>query len=128
MERMMPQTPPSTRSFGRKREINRRQCIRYTLAASIRYRVIRDGEFVFSGTGQMIDMSANGARISLDRTVAPGMTLEVLLNWPGLYHGRDRMRLVLAGEVLRCDESGTALRIAGHEFRDVSVRVRPVSA
>jgi PilZ domain len=126
MKEMMPQSPYSGITSRNKKEINRRRSIRYSPNAAMRYRVLRDGEFVFSGNGQILDMSAHGLRISLGRTVSVGTSIEIVADWTGLYHGRDKMRLLLVAEVLRSDESSTALRILRHEFRDLSVRLRPV--
>ena len=49
-----------------------------------------------------------------------GTRLELSMDWTGLYHGKQKMRLVLLGWVTRVDENGTAVRFVRHQFRDVS--------
>ncbi|MEI9977094.1 MAG: hypothetical protein WDO73_36610 [Ignavibacteriota bacterium] len=70
-------------------------------------------------------MSASGILIHVPNSVAVGAKLELSMEWSGLYHGRQAMRLFLIAVVTRIDDRGTALRILSHRFRDVSaVRVR----
>jgi hypothetical protein len=72
-------------------------------------------------------MSAGGILVQFSETIAPGVKLELAMDWSGLYHNREKMRLFLTGVVTRTSRGGTALRIVGHRFRDMSpgrVRVR----
>jgi hypothetical protein len=68
-------------------------------------------------------MSAGGLLIDPPEAAPVGSTLEVAIDWPGLYHGKPMVRLFLIGSVARSDGRGTALRILSHQFRDV----RPVA-
>ncbi len=62
-------------------------------------------------------MSAAGIAIGIGRVLETDTEVELVLDWPGLYHGKQRMRLFVWGQVVRSDEAGTALRILSHEFR-----------
>lgn len=101
---------------------NQRASTRYGFVTPLRYRVYRQAAIVTSGSGQTIDMCAGGIAIEIGKTVEPGAELELVLDWPGLYHGRQRMRLYVWGEVLRSCPSKTALRIVSHQFRDVAAQ------
>lgn len=73
----------------------------------------------------MIDMSATGIFIDVPDSLVAGTKLELSMEWTGLYHGRQTMRLFLIASVTRVERRGTALRILSHRFRDVtSQRVR----
>jgi hypothetical protein len=51
------------------------------------------------------------------------------MDWTGLYHGRESVRLFVIAQVTRTGARGTALRILSHRFRDVTpARVRPERA
>ena len=69
------------------------------------------------------DMSVGGILIDQLQAAPVGSTLELAIDWPGLYHGKPLVRLFVIGSVARADERGTALRILSHQFRDV----RPVT-
>lgn len=75
--------------------------------------------------GCTLNMSASGVLIHIPESMAVGMKLELAMDWTGLYHGRETMRLFLIASVARSDCRGTALRILAHRFRDMSAtRVR----
>jgi hypothetical protein len=70
-------------------------------------------------------MSAGGILIQVNEPVAVGMKLELTMDWPGLYHDREMMRLCLIAAVTRTGRGGTALRIISHRFREMTAaRVR----
>ena len=69
--------------------------------------------------GQTLDMSAGGIFIDASEAVPVGSTLELEIDWPGLYHDKPMVRLLVIGSVVRNDGRGTALRIVSHQFRQV---------
>jgi PilZ domain len=73
----------------------------------------------------MLNMSASGIFIDVPDSLVVGAKLELSMEWTGLYHGRQTMRLFVIATVIRSDKRGVALRILSHRFRDVnSPRVR----
>jgi len=70
--------------------------------------------------GTAIDMSATGMLLELQSQVEPGNEIELVMDWNGLYHGKERMRLLLTVEVLRCEPRGIAVRIMEHQFEEVT--------
>jgi c-di-GMP-binding flagellar brake protein YcgR len=104
---------------------DRRSHRRYTLAAAMRYRAASGPLNAPWKPGQTLNMSAGGVLIRVPEMLAAGTRLQVAMDWTGLYHGRQAMRLILTAAVTRVDPEGTGLRILSHRFSDVSpVRVR----
>jgi hypothetical protein len=101
---------------------NRRITNRYTVSAPVQYRAVAPTLESVWKSGHTRDMSAGGILIDPPEVAPVGSTLEVAIDWPGLYHGKPMVRLFLIGFVARVDDRGTALRILSHQFRDV----RPV--
>lgn len=58
--------------------------------------------------------------LELPSEVTPGTEIEVSLDWHGMYHGKQKMRLLLTVEVVRSDARGTAVRILDHLFEEVA--------
>jgi hypothetical protein len=94
----------------------RRANFRYEVRIPLRYR--RAGKAPNSPwkLGRSVDMSARGIRIDIPETMPKGSRLELSMDWPGLYHGADMVRLLLVGYVTRVDGQGVALRILKHRF------------
>ena len=99
---------------------NRRAGARYGFVTELRYRAYRQTCIIGSGAGHTVNMSGGGVAIAIERVLEAGAEVEMVMDWPGIYHGRQRMRLFVWGEVLRSDERFTALRIVSHEFREAA--------
>ena len=69
--------------------------------------------------GRCIDLSAGGILAGLPKGVAAGAVLELMMDWPGLYHNEPAMQLHLKALVVRVDSRGAGMRILNHEFRTV---------
>jgi c-di-GMP-binding flagellar brake protein YcgR len=95
----------------------RRRKDRFSFVTSLQYRMRRDTKW--EGSGRTANMSAAGILIVADRAFQPGAQIEISLDWPGLYHNAERMRLVVSGAVVRSQGRRTALRILQHEFLEV---------
>jgi hypothetical protein len=66
-----------------------------------------------------------GILIDIPEALPVGSTVELVMDWTGLYHGKPMVRPFMIGSVLRNDARGAALRILIHEFRDVRTSVMP---
>jgi hypothetical protein len=103
----------------------RRSHRRYTLETPLRYRAANSPLKTGWKHGRALDMNVGGILIHLPEPVAIGTKLELAMDWTGLYHGRQAMRLFLIASVSRNDTRGVALRILSHRFRDITpARVR----
>jgi hypothetical protein len=73
--------------------------------------------------GRTLDISAGGILIDIPESMPVGSRLELVMDWPGLYHCRPMVRLFLTASVTRtaANTNGTciALRILNHVFGDV---------
>ncbi len=103
--------------------INRRTADRYVLRMPLQYRTIAQWL-----PGQTIDMSARGLLLDISDALPAGTRLEVIMDWPGIYFGRKKVRLFVIGTVMRVDARGTALRMVRHEFRDVAAKRNTAAA
>src|SRR5260370_42456709 len=104
---------------------SRRGARRYTVRAPLRYR-IPGGEINTAWkSGETLDMSVDGILIDALEAAPVGTELELEIDWPGLYHGKPMVRLLVIGSVVRSDGRGTALRILSHQFRYVRPAVVP---
>ena len=102
---------------------NRRSHNRYALDRKMAYRLRGDAQPGSWKQGRVVDMSATGIRLILSNPPAIGTSLEVVMDWPGIYHGRPEVRLFLSGMVCRSLVGGVALCITGHDFRFAPVEV-----
>lgn len=104
---------------------NRRATNRYAVTTPLWYRAADSKLNSAWKRGRTLDMSAGGILIDIPEALAAGTNLELGMDWPGLYHGRETMRLFLTAAVTRRDGRGTALRILSHRFRDGRPAARP---
>lgn len=98
---------------------NRRLATRYGVRTPFRYRVVNNKADSAWKYGKTLDMSARGILIEVPETAPMGSALEIMMDWPGLYHGKTLVRLVLIAVVTRIDARGIALRILRHQFLDI---------
>ena len=102
---------------------NRRMANRYAVRMVMQYRAKNDEVQSNWRRGNTLDMSVGGILIDIP-PVPIGSTVDLEIEWTGLYHGK-MVRLVLTGTVVRIDNRGTAIRILQHQFRDVRPAVIP---
>ena len=104
---------------------SRRATHRYTVRTPLRYRTTRGEINSAWKSGQTLDMSVDGILIDTPEAATLGTELELEIDWPGLYHGKPMVRLLVIGSVVRNDSRGTALRILSHHFRYIRPAVVP---
>jgi hypothetical protein len=95
---------------------NRRAGHRYAVTIPLRYRPAGGIRHSAWRRGRSLDMSATGIRIQIPEAARPGSRWELLMEWPGLYHGAEMVHLFLLASVTRADRRGVALRILSHRF------------
>jgi hypothetical protein len=71
----------------------------------------------FNGPAHTVDLSARGVRIESDAVLPVGTSVEVAVEWPVLFDGRTRLKLVYAGRVARAKSRTIALAGYRPEFR-----------
>ena len=96
---------------------SRRSDHRYPVPVNMEYR---------TSAGGLNPVWKAGILIDIPEALPVGSTVELVMDWTGLYHGKPMVRLFMIGSVLRNDAQGAALRILIHEFRgDVRTSVMP---
>lgn len=103
---------------------NRRANSRYAVKVPLRYRPAGGAWNTAWKPGRSLDMSARGIRIDIPESMPAGSRLELSMDWPGLFHGAETMRLFMIASVTRVDAHGTALRILSHRFFGPAIRSR----
>ena len=98
---------------------NRRAACRRDVKFPLQYRISNGRiDSAWKG-GRTLDMSVSGILIETREVVPQGSILELAIEWPGLYHGKPTVRLLVIGSVVRSDNHASALCILSHEFRAV---------
>ncbi|HXB72012.1 MAG TPA: PilZ domain-containing protein [Candidatus Acidoferrales bacterium] len=109
---------------------NRRTANRYTMRTPLQYRTSGSTPQSAWKRGHTLDISAGGILIDIPEAMPVGSRLELMMDWPGLYHCRPMVRLFLTASVTRTaahtNGACIALRILNHRFVDVRpAAVRP---
>jgi len=101
----------------RFRPEERRSAQRFPAKWPLRYRVLPACPGGTWKHAHSVDMSVGGILIDRRERVPRGSMLELDIEWPGLYHDKPMVHLLLIGAVTRVERRGTVLRILRHEFR-----------
>jgi hypothetical protein len=76
-----------------------------------------------SGRGKTLNISSNGILVTTDRVLAPGLRLEVEVDWPAKLDGRVSLKLVVQGKIVRSTKNDVAVagvKISRHTFHTAS--------
>ena len=87
---------------------------RYEIALEVRCQLPDSGETL---TGKTCDLSSNSIRFQVKTTFLPGTKLQLHIKWPFLLADVCPLQLVILGQVIRSDRTGTAVIMKRHEFR-----------
>jgi hypothetical protein len=96
---------------------DRRTKSRFPIHRELRYRLMQDGRTLEAGSGKTVNMGSGGVAFTLDRTLAPGIFIEISISWPVELDNGTPMRLVVLGRVLRSEEGFAACTVDKYEFR-----------
>jgi hypothetical protein len=100
----------------------RRVKTRYNMALELSYCVLggtRSGE---AGKGRTVDVSSAALRFAADRPLAPGLGMEIVLDWPTLLDGRIPLQLIANGLAIRTQGSETVVKIERYVFKTRKTR------
>jgi len=95
----------------------RRGKFRFPLQREVRYKLVKDGTVLQSGTGETINIGSGGVSFTVERDVAVGSFVQLSVSWPVLLDKSCPMRLIIFGRVLRSDHGSCACTIDKYEFR-----------
>jgi hypothetical protein len=111
----MPQSIPGDRRANR----------RYAVALKLRYTVIRGKRVLDTGNGITIDMSSGGISFTCDRVLQRGAVAELHIEWPFLLQNAHRLKLVIAGRIVRSGAREAVVRSSRHEFHVTGAQAAP---
>ena len=92
----------------------RRSQRRYRTDLTLRWKTVRGNQF---GFGKLHDMSSGGICFLSSDVIAPGMVVELSIDWPTLLGGQCRLQLKVDGRVVRSDKCRIAISIMRYDFR-----------
>jgi hypothetical protein len=96
---------------------DRRGKYRFPMQRELRYKLLRDGATVESGSGQTVDVGSGGVAFSIGRELEPGSYIELSISWPVLLEHSCPMQLIAFGRVVRNLDGKCACTIDKYEFR-----------
>jgi c-di-GMP-binding flagellar brake protein YcgR len=102
----------------------RRASKRFSIERTISYRVVGHGPVGESGIGRTVNMSSGGILIVTDRTLSPGMRLEIEVDWPVKTADVGSLKLSIQGQIVRSKKNDVALaavKILRHTFHKTSL-------
>jgi hypothetical protein len=91
----------------------------------LRYKLLKDGATVESGSGETIDIGSGGVAFSIGRALPEGNFIELSISWPVLLESNCPMRLIVFGRVVRNDAGKCACTVDKYEFRTQSRAFQP---
>ena len=100
----------------------RRSSKRYPVGLDLRYKIYRNSTILQEGCGTTQDFSAEGVFFRPDRGLPAGCDVELWMDWPVLIDGGSFLHVTISGQIVRCTESGVAVRIAHSDFRPNSAK------
>lgn len=98
----------------------KRTNLRFPMERDCRFRVIAPNRRLPEATGKTLNLSSKGMLLSVDRTVAVGSSLEVVVHWPVQISEQCRLKMVARARVLRSTGTEAAVEIESYEFRTMS--------
>jgi len=105
----------------------RRSKSRFAINREMRYKVLKDGVIVQSGSGQTLNMSSGGVAFLIDRNLDVQTYIELSISWPVLLDDDCPMRLIVFGRVLRSADGRCACTMDKYEFRTQSRTFQPAA-
>lgn len=95
----------------------RRLQVRYPLALEMSYAVVVGPRLGEKGISQTVDISSSALRFTAVEPLAPGMRVEVAINWPTLLNGCIPLQLIGSGSVVRTCGKETVVTLQDHSFK-----------
>jgi len=101
----------------------RRSKRRFSIAQEVKYRLLYGERIGEAGTGKTMNISSGGVSFTTDAPLAPGLPVELAIQWPALLRGTVPLRLVTYGIVVRSHDHSAVATIDRYEFRTQGLRV-----
>jgi hypothetical protein len=89
---------------------------RLPIQLALRYRVIVGQRIAQMGTGRTCDISRTGVLFEPESMLDTGSSVELFIDWPAPYHGKEPMALLVRGTIIRFEDNRAALKVLYHDF------------
>ena len=94
----------------------RRRCRRLQLVLPLQYQILSHKGVLRAGTGTTCNLSRKGVLFEADQALVVGNRLALNIAWPVLLNDTQPLELVLAGSIIRTEESRAVLQIVHYQF------------
>src|SRR5689334_2259173 len=94
-----------------EKPVERRTKFRFPILREMRYKLLKDGSIIGSGSGQTVNMGSGGVAFAIDRTIEPDTYVELSISWPVLLDDNCPMRLIVFGRVVHATKGRCACTI-----------------
>jgi PilZ domain len=101
---------------------DRRSKRRFTISQEVKYRLLYGERIGEAGSGKTLNISSTGVCFTTDAQLAPGLPVELAIQWPALLRGSVQLRLVTYGIVVRSWGGSAVATIDRYEFRTQGLR------
>ena len=95
----------------------RRASLRFPIVRDVRYEMTSHRGEPKSGTGKTVDMSSGGVLFVVPEALDPGKQIKLSISWPAHLDGKYALKLLVWGQITRCQGTSVAVKIDSHEFR-----------
>ena len=101
---------------------DRRADRRYPLELDLHCRLQVGRQYVPVGAGVTTDISKGGIAFRVNRTLAPGARVELVVSWPVRLNNERPLKLLVSGRIVRSDGTWAAVATSRLEFRTYTAR------
>src|SRR3954468_23607130 len=105
------------RLLGNTGDRERRSKRRFQIEQEVRYKMLYGQRIAETGAGKTINVSSGGLWITTEKTLTPGLPVELSMSWPVLLNDSCPMKLMIYGCVIRSSGKAAAISIERYEFR-----------
>ena len=95
---------------------DRRTKRRYDIELDLVYKTARPDSVVCFATGKTRNISSGGVLFRADGELSVGAPIVLSVRWPVRPHEERQVRLLMAGQIARCDSAGIAVTTQRYEF------------
>ena len=94
-----------------------RQSLRFPVECELLYKSLTSTPEQIIGLGQTLNISSGGVLFTTEEALKVGEDMELSINWPTKLDGKQPLKFVVVGRVVRNGGGTAALQIQRYEFR-----------
>lgn len=116
-----PHTPAALERHRNEQRLNGR----YPIILDLQYKLLNKGQVEHLGVGRTLNISSGGVLFEAEGLPPSARgPIELALSWPFLLQGICNLKLVMRGQIVRCDSGSGAVAVKAeyHEFHTAGTR------